>query len=74
MKPYPASALYPTDRQPQVAAEAAGQSQAGPGGGDAPSLSVRRQTRKAKLKRKLWTMVVKATLFFKRLMDSVISL
>jgi exopolysaccharide biosynthesis polyprenyl glycosylphosphotransferase len=32
------------------------------------------QTRKAKLKRKLWTMVVKATLFFKRLMDIVISL
>jgi exopolysaccharide biosynthesis polyprenyl glycosylphosphotransferase len=32
------------------------------------------QTGKAKLKRKLWTMVVKATLFFKRLMDIVISL
>ncbi|GEM_PF-505783 len=32
------------------------------------------QTRKAKLKRKLWTMVVKATLFFKRFMDIVISL
>ena len=32
------------------------------------------QTRKAKIKRKLWTFVIKATLFFKRLMDIVISL
>ncbi len=32
------------------------------------------QTRKAKIKRKLWTFVIKATLFFKRLMDIIISL